>query len=177
MYCLKSLDAGFAFIFGWCFWNKRYIVRRQIKNIIVLHIEREKNVGLVRPVTMKTRSFHQKLEFQRYPPKDFCTALYEHKSSEIKLSNFSKTQQKIVLGRSWAKIGLRKTQPNVNSKCEIPSPGQTSIDKTNDCAMKSDRGVDVRGSDLPGHTVHKLTGDRWRAPARRQTQIQFGAAV
>ena len=54
---------------------------------------------------------------------------------------------------------------------EIPSPPQTSIDKPNDCAMKSERGALVRGSDPPsGYSVHKTTGDRWRAPARRLIQ-------
>ena len=61
---------------------------------------------------------------------------------------------------------------------EIPSPGQTSIDKTNDRAMKYERGAFVRGSDLSsGHSVYKTTGDRLRAPARRLIQIRFGAAV
>ena len=32
---------------------------------------------------------------------------------------------------------------------EIPSPRQTLIDKTNDCAMKSYRSALVRGCDLP----------------------------
>ena len=45
---------------------------------------------------------------------------------------------------------------------EIPSPGQTSSDKNKDCAMKSERGTPVRGSDPPsGHSVYKTTGDRW----------------
>ena len=61
---------------------------------------------------------------------------------------------------------------------EIPSPGQTSMDKTNDYAVKFERGALVRGSDLPfGHSVHKTTGDRWRAPARRLIQPLLGAAV
>ena len=61
---------------------------------------------------------------------------------------------------------------------EIPSPGQTLSDKTNDCTMKSERGAPVRGSDPPsGHSVHKTTGDRWRAPARRLIQTHLGAAV
>ena len=62
---------------------------------------------------------------------------------------------------------------------EIPSPGQTSsIDKSNDCAMKSERGALVKGSDPPsGHSVDKTTGDRWRAPARRLIQTHLGAAV
>ena len=38
----------------------------------------------------------------------------------------------------------------------VPSPGQASIDKTNDRAMKSERGALVRGSDPPsGHSVTK----------------------
>ena len=78
------------------------------------------------------------------------------------------------LGRSWAKIGQRKSQPNVRSG-EIPSSRQTSIDKTNDCAMKSERGALVRGSDPPsGHSVHKTTGNTWPAPARRLIQTYFG---
>ena len=62
---------------------------------------------------------------------------------------------------------------------EIPSPGQTSIDKTNDCAMESERGAPVRGFDAPsGHSsVYKTTGDRWRAPARGLIQTHLGAAV
>ena len=57
---------------------------------------------------------------------------------------------------------------------EIPSPRQTSIDKANDCAMKSERGALVRCSDPPsGHSVHKTTGHRWRAPARRLIQTHL----
>ena len=61
---------------------------------------------------------------------------------------------------------------------EIPSPRQTSIDKKNDCAMKSERGALVRGFDTPsGHSVHKTTGDTWRAPAMRLIQTHLGADV
>ena len=61
---------------------------------------------------------------------------------------------------------------------EIPSPGQTPIDKTTDCAMKSERGALVRGSDPPSdHTVHKTTGDMWRAPARRLIRKHLAAGV
>ena len=61
---------------------------------------------------------------------------------------------------------------------EIRSPRQTSIDKTNDCAMKSERGALRRGSDPPsGHSVYKTTGDTCRAPARRLIQTLLGAAV
>ena len=60
----------------------------------------------IRPGTTETRCFHKKLEFQRYPPKDFCTARYERKSSKKKFQTFQKTRKKSFLGRSWAKIGL-----------------------------------------------------------------------
>ena len=56
-----------------------------------------------RPVTMETRSFHRKLRFQRYPPKDFCTARYEHKSSKKKFQTFKKPRKK----KSWADLGPR----------------------------------------------------------------------
>ena len=65
-------------------------------------------------MTIETRCFDQKLEFQRYPPKYFCTARYEHKSFK-KFQTFRKPRKKKILGRSWAKIGPRKTQPNVCS--------------------------------------------------------------
>ena len=42
---------------------------------------------------------------------------------------------------------------------EIPSPAQTSIDKTSDYAMKSERGALVRGSDPPsGHSARMTAG-------------------
>ena len=69
----------------------------------------------MRPVTMETRCFHKKLEFQRYPPKDFCTARYDDKSSKKYFKLFNNPKNKFM-GRSSPKIGLRKTQPNVNSK-------------------------------------------------------------
>ena len=44
--------------------------------------------------------------------------------------------------------------------------------------MKSERGALVRGSDPPsGHSVHKTTGDKWRAPAWRLIQTHLGAAL
>ena len=48
----------------------------------------------LRPVTMETRCFHKKLDFQRYPPKDFCTARYERKSSKKKFQTFQKPRKK-----------------------------------------------------------------------------------
>ena len=87
------------------------------------------DLGLI-PVTMGTRCFHKKLEFQRYPPKDFCTARYERKSSKKKFQTFQKPRKKSFMGRSWAKIGLRKTQPNVCSK-RRDSESWTDIDRQN----------------------------------------------
>ena len=134
--------------------------------------------SLVRPMTTETRCFHKKLEFQRYPPKYFCTARYERKSSEKKIKLFKNPEK----NHSWADLGPRSAWEKLSQMFvrsgEIPSPGQTSIDKTNDCAMKSERGAPVRGSYPPfGHTVHKTTGDRRRAPARRLIQTHLVAAV
>ena len=68
---------------------------------------------------------------------------------------------------SWADLGQRsaweKLSRTLTRSGEIPSPRQTSIDKTNDCAIKSERGALVRGSHPPsGHSVHRTTTDTWR---------------
>ena len=58
---------------------------------------------------------------------------------------------------------------------EIPSPGQTSIDKTNHCAMKCERGAPVRGSDPPsGHSVYKTTGDKMAGAGQASDTNTFG---
>ena len=57
----------------------------------------------VSPVTMETRCFDKKLGFQGYPPKDFCTARYEHKSSK-KIFKLFKNPEK---NNSWANLGPR----------------------------------------------------------------------
>ena len=52
------------------------------------------------------------------------------------------------------------------------------IDKTKDCVIKSERGALVRGSDPPsGHSVYKMAGLMWRAPARRMIQEHLAAVV
>ena len=84
----------------------------------------------LRPVTMETQCFPKKLEFQRYPPKDFCTARYEHKSLRKKFQTFRKTRKKSFLGRSWTKIGPRKTQQNV-CLTRRDSESWTDIDRQN----------------------------------------------
>ena len=63
---------------------------------------------------------------------------------------------------------LGQDRPEKNSaKCfirsgEIPSPRQTSIDKTNDCVMNSERGAPVRGPTYALVSVHTTAGDTWR---------------
>ena len=42
---------------------------------------------------METRCFHKKLEFQRYSPKDFCTARYERKSLKKKFQTFQNPER------------------------------------------------------------------------------------
>ena len=79
--------------------------------------------------------------------------------------------------QTWKKKN-EKNRHEVGRSGEIPSPRQTSIDKTNDCALKSERGALVRGFDPPyGRRVHKTAGDKWRAPARRRIETHLGAAV
>ena len=78
------------------------------------------------------------------------------------------------LGRCWAKIDQRKTQPGVTSK-RRDSESATDIDRTknHDPAMKSERGAMDRGRNPPsGHSVHKTAGDTWRAPAGIPLRIQ-----
>ena len=130
----------------------------------------------------------KRVRFQTYPPKDFCTARYEHKSSKKKFQAFQKTRKKKSWADLWPRSASEKLSQMLIRSGDIPSPRQMSIDKTNYCAMKSERGARcvpcavchalVRGSDPPsGHSVHKTTGDTWRAPARHLIRTHLGAAV
>ena len=82
---------------------------------------------------METLCFHKKLEFQRYPPKDFYTARYERKSLKKKLQTFQKPRKKTIPGPILGqdRLGEKLSQIFVRSG-EIASPGRTSSDKTND---------------------------------------------
>ena len=107
-------------------------------------------------------------------------AMYEHESlQQQKNQTLKEKKEKQFLAGCWGKIGLRNTRRNVFIRSgEIPSPRQTSVDKTNDCSMKSELGALVRGSDPPSsHSVHKTTGDTRWAPARHLIQTHLGAAV
>ena len=69
---------------------------------------------------------------------------------EKKVSNFSKTPKKENPGPILDQdLPERNSSQMFARSGEIPSPGQTSIDKTNDCAVKSERSALVRGSDPP----------------------------
>ena len=53
-----------------------------------------------------------------------------------------------------------------------------SIDKANDCVMKSERRALDRGADPPsGCSVHNAAGGAWRAPARCLIQTHLGVGV
>ena len=79
---------------------------------------------------------------------------------------------------------LGQDRPKKNSaKClirsgESPSPRQTSIDKTHDCIMNSERGALVMTSDPPsGYSAHNTAGDTWLASARRLIQKHLSTGV
>ena len=55
---------------------------------------------------------------------------------------------------------------------EVPSPRQTSIDKTDERVMNSER-----VHPPPRRSVHHTADDMYRAPARRLTQKYWGAGV
>ena len=102
-----------------------------------------------------------------------------HKSSQEKFQTLKKKRKNIiprqVLGHDRPENNSAKC---LNRSGEIPSPWQTSIDKTNDCVMISERSALGRGSDPPsGHSVYKTADDTWRAPARRLIQTSLDAAV
>ena len=124
-------------------------------------------------------TFPSKVRILKIPAKRFLYRSLWAKILEKKVSNFSKTPKKIIPGPI-----LGQDRPENNSakmfvrSVEILSPGQTSIDKTNDCAMNSERGALVRGSNPPyGHSVHITACDTWRAPARRLIQTHLSTCV
>ena len=135
---------------------------------------------ILRPVTMETRCCQKKsLNFKDTRHKiSVPLAMSKKKTSKKNFQTFQKKTKKKILGRCWAKIGLRKNQPNVNSK-RGDSESSTNIDLPKQrLRPESELGALVRGSDSPsGHSVHKPAGDTWRAQARRLIQINLGAAV
>ena len=43
---------------------------------------------------MEARCYQKKIEYQIYPQQDFCTARYEHKSSQKKFQTYKKKRKK-----------------------------------------------------------------------------------
>ena len=135
--------------------NKRNGFRIQRANKLVRFVAFkfcEKTQKCIRPVTMETRCYPKKLQFQRcakrFPYRSPWAQIFENKSFKL----FKKPEK----NHSWADLGPRSAWENFSQMLtrsgEIPSPRQTSIDTTNDCAMKSKRGALVRSSDpLSGH--------------------------
>ena len=77
-------------------------------------------------------------------------ASYAHVSEKIKVPNFWKSPKKTILGPMLGQYWLEKSSGRFWVRSgEIPSPWQTSIDKTNDCVMNSEQSAPVRGSDPP----------------------------
>ena len=78
---------------------------------------------------------------------------YGHDSPNKKVPNFWKKTREIKnknLRQTLGRDRLRKNKGgNLVRSGEIPSSRQTSIDKTNNCVMNSERGALVRGSDPP----------------------------
>ena len=109
----------------------RTVVRSKVKSVPIFFAGGAKyKKGLI-PLTMETRCFHKKLEFQRYPPKYFCTARYEHKSSKKMFSNFSKTPKKNIFpGPILGQDRPEKTKPNVNLR-RRDSESSTDVDRQN----------------------------------------------
>ena len=91
-----------------------------------------------------------------------------------KFQTLKKKRKKYSLADVGPRSAWQKLSPMLIRSGEIPSPRQISMDKDNDCAMKSERAALVRGSDPSAHGVHKTAGDTWRAPASRLMRTRFG---
>ena len=60
---------------------------------------------------------------------------------------------------------------------DFESSTLTSVDKTNDCVMNSERGAQLGAPTHPLVSVYNTAGDTWRAPARRLIQKHFATGV
>ena len=80
------------------------------------------------PMTMETRLLPKKRSNFSDTRRKISVPLAMSTHLPKKTSKLSKKRKKSFLIRSWAKIGLRKTQPNVNSK-RRDSESWTDIDR------------------------------------------------
>ena len=143
------------------------ITRRQAHLIIVFEKIKKK-------MPMETRCFRSSLNFE-YTRRNISLPLAL--STSLCKKKFQTWKKKNEENSSRSGVGQNRPEKNPAERLirsgEIPSPRQASIDKTNDCVKKSERGAIVRG----WWSVHNTAGDKWRAPARRLIQKHFAAGV
>ena len=106
-----------------------------------------------------TAMLPKKVRISKIPAKRFLYRSLWAQIFEKTFQTFEKKLKKKFLGRSWAKIGLRKTQPNVISKRQYSESSPDIDPKNHDCTMKSERGALVRGSDPPSGQCSQ--SNRW----------------
>ena len=130
------------------------------------------NRVVIGPMTMETRCCQKKKKNFKDTRLKISVPLAISTNIKKVSSKLSKKPGKKTPGQMFG-----QDRPEKNSakrlirSGEIPSPRQTSINKTNGFVMNSERGALIRGSDPPsGHSVHNTAGDAWRALARRLIQ-------
>ena len=90
------------------------------------------------------------LQFQRYPSKKIRYSLLRARNYKRKVPNFWKTPKKAIMGPMLGQGRLQKNSGGCLVRSgEIPSPRQTSIDKTNHYIMNSERSTLVRSLGAP----------------------------
>ena len=122
--------------------------------------------------------FHKKLEFQRYPPKDFCTACYERKPSK-KLSNLKKKTKKVIPGPILGQDRPEK----ISARCLFDAARFRVLDRHRSTKRTTaPRNLNgARPLETPTHplvtvfTIRPVI--RRRALARRLIQTHLGATV
>ena len=103
-----------------------------------------------RPVTMETRCCQKYVRISKTPDKRFMYRSLWAQTIEKNVSHVSKTPKKNTF---WADLGRRNLRQKFISSGEILGPRQNSIDKANDCAIKSEGGALLRAPTHPLLTV------------------------
>ena len=99
---------------------------------------------------MGKQSTKKKFEFQRYPSFVLRTRFLWARLVKQMSQTFGQARKKQNLGPVLGQHRLEKNSGGCLVRSgEIPSPRQTSIDKTNDCIMNYEQSALVRGSDPP----------------------------
>ena len=141
-----------------------------------------------RPMTMETRCRQKKAWISKIPAIKFmyrslwANVFFFKRSKRFFFYREKKSWADVGPNSawSWADVGPNSAWEKLSQMLirsgKIPSPRQPSIDKTNDCAMRSERGALVRGSNptFSGHSsVHKMAGNTCRTPATRLIQTKL----